>query len=119
MWFCTTSRPWLGKETQLAMSKQGHSEGEASQPKADNVTKSTLATIGNQILPFAIGGGSGIVATTCLQPVVSDSRLAFHVGRCESPAFMKSHQCADGEIARLQWLTGYGQSTTTASRRGI
>lgn len=53
------------------MSKPSHSEGKATTPEAEHVTKSALATVGNQILPFVIGGGSGIVATTCLQPIVS------------------------------------------------
>ncbi|KJX94989.1 mitochondrial 2-oxoglutarate/malate carrier protein [Zymoseptoria brevis] len=31
--------------------------------------KSALATVGRQLLPFVIGGGSGIVATTCVHPI--------------------------------------------------
>ena len=33
------------------------------------VAKTALASTGKQLLPFVIGGGSGIVATTCTQPI--------------------------------------------------
>lgn len=58
-------------DVSVTMSTPGRSDGEAATPKAEQVTKSALKTVGNQILPFVIGGGSGVVATTCLQPVVS------------------------------------------------
>lgn len=38
-------------------------------PPAPAAPKSALATIKDQILPFAIGGGSGLIATTCVHPV--------------------------------------------------
>lgn len=87
------------------MSKQSHPKGEAVTPKAEDVTKSALATVGNNILPFVIGGGSGIVATTCLQPIVSGILSLWHqylVG-CSCKQIMTSQQrkIADRPLLRI------------------
>lgn len=54
-----------------SMSKAGSNEAESSGPqveKAQKVAKSALGTIWTQLQPFVIGGGSGMVATCCIQP---------------------------------------------------
>ncbi|GIZ41694.1 hypothetical protein CKM354_000499000 [Cercospora kikuchii] len=41
----------------------------SSKPTNESRSSSVLAATGKQLLPFVIGGGSGIVATTCVQPI--------------------------------------------------
>ncbi|KXS94558.1 hypothetical protein AC579_4474 [Pseudocercospora musae] len=49
-------------------SKAGSNEAESSELQVEKVAKSALRTIWTQLQPFVIGGGSGMVATCCIQP---------------------------------------------------
>jgi len=55
-----------GSYTITTMSTQDRSE---SQKLLSGTSIPAPATVGTQLLPFLVGGGSGIIATTCIHPI--------------------------------------------------
>ncbi|KAM3424570.1 hypothetical protein BST61_g6566 [Cercospora zeina] len=53
----------------MSESKQAAEGSPASSSPQNEPRPSILVATGKQLLPFVIGGGSGIVATTCVQPI--------------------------------------------------
>lgn len=51
------------------MSKAVRVDSQPALAKAEEAAKTASTTIGKQLLPFLVGGGSGMIATTCVHPI--------------------------------------------------
>lgn len=93
--------------THVFMSGSSSQPGQAPQPAVEQAAKSVLATAGKQILPFVIGGGSGIIATTCVHPIdMVKVRLQLHGegasgAKAASPLQVARQIVAEGNVMNL------------------